>query len=104
MLTTKAKESASELLNKSAEKLFNFTKTNHPEKIVIDKTNNTEYAKVAVTVDGTWAKCGHQSKLGVTYVESVETGEVLDYSVKASFCHTWAEKRKELSVKEFEII
>ena len=44
-------------------------------------------AKVAVTVDGTWQKRGHSSKIGVVFVISVATGEILDYEVKSLICH-----------------
>ena len=44
-------------------------------------------ANVAVTVDGTWQKRGHSSKIGVVFVISVNTGEILDYSVKSLVCH-----------------
>lgn len=44
-------------------------------------------ANVAVTVDGTWQKIGHSSKIGVVFVISVDTGEILDYSVKSLVCH-----------------
>ena len=35
-------------------------------------------ACVSVTVDGTCQKRGHSSKLGVVFVISVDTGEILD--------------------------
>ena len=38
-------------------------------------------------VDGTWQKRGHTSKIGVVFVICVQTGEVLDYSVKCLVCH-----------------
>ncbi|CAH3044759.1 unnamed protein product, partial [Pocillopora meandrina] len=49
--------------------------------------NGTEVAKVAVTVDGTWQKRGHSSKIGVVFVISVATGEILDYEVKSLVCY-----------------
>ncbi|XP_065051289.1 uncharacterized protein LOC135680963 [Rhopilema esculentum] len=42
---------------------------------------------VAVTVDGTWQKRGHSSRVGVVFVISVRTGQVLDYVIKSLFCH-----------------
>ena len=100
LLAEKAREITDGMLAKSSKKLFDLTKKNHPEKIV--EHENKEYAKVAVSVDGTWMKRGHQSKLGVTFVQSVETGEVLDYSVKSLFCHTCVKKKKVLSGKAFD--
>ena len=38
--------------------------------------------------DSTWQKWGHSSKIGVVFVISVRTGEVLDYIVKTLVCHT----------------
>ena len=38
-------------------------------------------ANIAVSKDGTWQKRDHASKHGIIFVISVETGEVLDYSV-----------------------
>ena len=43
--------------------------------------------QAAVTVDGTWQKRGHSSKIGVVFVISVDTGEILDYSVKSLICN-----------------
>ena len=44
-------------------------------------------AKVAVTVDDTWQRLGNCSKIGVVFVISVITGEVIDYVVKSLVCH-----------------
>ena len=41
---------------------------------------------IAVSFDGTWAKRGHTSLFGVTFVISVDSGEVLDYEVLSKFC------------------
>ena len=40
----------------------------------------------SVTVDGTWQKRGHTSKIGVVFAISVDTGEILDYEIKSLFC------------------
>ncbi len=40
---------------------------------------NEKIAEVADTVDGTWQKRGHTSKIGVVFPMSVRTEEVLDY-------------------------
>ena len=65
--------------------------------------DNDKFAIVAVTVDGTWMKRGHQSKLGVVFVQSVRTGEVLDYVVKSLYCHKCTRQKNKLSKEEFEI-
>ena len=43
-------------------------------------------ANMAVSIDGTWQKRGHNSKTGVVFAISIITGEVLDCEVKALFC------------------
>lgn len=50
---------------------------------------------MAVTVDGTWQRRGHASKIGVVFVISVRTGEVLDYVVKSLMCHTCMKHKQE---------
>ena len=55
-----------------------------PENIVM--VNGQEVTKVAVTVDGTWQRRGHKSKIGVVFLISVDTGEILDAIVKSLFC------------------
>ena len=51
----------------------------------IEDDGTTVVANVSVTIDGTWQKRGHSSRIGVTFVISVDTGEVLDYCVKSCF-------------------
>ena len=41
---------------------------------------------VAVSFDGTWAKRGFTSLIGVVFVISVGTGEVLDYEILSKEC------------------
>ena len=50
-------------------------------------------ADVAVTVDGIWQKRGHTSKIGVIFIISVLTGEVLDFLVKSLVCHECVAKK-----------
>ena len=69
----------------AARRLFDVTKNQHPDSIEND--NGTDVAAVAVTVDGTWQKRGHSSKVGVVFVISVSTGEILDYEVKCLICY-----------------
>ena len=43
---------------------------------------------MAVSVDGSWQKrLGYNSLLGMVFLISVETGQVLDYCIKCLFCH-----------------
>ena len=100
LIAEKAIQIAKELLDRAAKSLFDITAKKNPENIVADSEGD-KFAKVAVTVDGTWMKRGHQSKLGVVFVQSVETGEVLDYAVKSLFCHMCSQNRKKKSPKDF---
>ena len=99
-LLHEAKIVCNKLLDKAADTLHQITSEKNPENMV--EYNNELYAKVGVSVDGTWMKRGHQSKLGVVFVQSVETGEVLDYTVKSLFCYTCAKFKTKLSPKKFE--
>ena len=83
-LSFKSMTAREKVLNEAANKLKRFTQTNNPEKIV--NINNKQVAKVVVTVDGTWQKCGHNSKFGVVFILPVDTSEVLDVIVKCLFC------------------
>ena len=78
---------------KNAENLMPDAATRLTEKVAAEKPNDLEevgdqkIANVSVTVDGTWQKRGHSSKIRVVFVISVDTGEILDYSVKSLVCH-----------------
>ena len=53
------------------------------------KADEDQILNVAVSVDGSWQKRhGFNSLLGMVFLISVETGQVLDYAVKSLFCHT----------------
>lgn len=71
-------------MNEVANNLKRFAEINNPENIV--NINNKHVAKVAVTVYGTWQKHGDNSKIGVVFILSVDTGEVIDIIVKCLFC------------------
>ena len=73
---------AEELMREAADRLREKVHRERPDDI-----DSNGVAEVAVTVDGTWQKRGHSSKIGVIFVISVDTGEILDYCVKSLFCH-----------------
>lgn len=75
---------AEEVMNGAAERLRSKVLKEDPDQI---EDGEDIIACVSVTVDGTWQKRGHSSKLGVVFVISVDTGEILDYEVKSLFCH-----------------
>ena len=72
------KEAASRLILKVCE--------DDPSSIELNESGEW-VANVAVTVDGTWQKRGHASKIGVVFDLSVDTGEVLDYELKSLVCN-----------------
>ena len=54
--------------------------------ILVSFSNSVEFIDIVrdfnCTADGTWQRWGHSSKIGVVFVISVRTGEVLDYKKK----------------------
>ena len=60
-----------------AEGLVKIVEEEEPTKIEVTKDGKI-VAKAAVTVDGTWQKRGHSSRVGVVFVIAVRTGQVLD--------------------------
>ena len=78
-------DNAETLMKDAAKRLVDKVAMESPDDIEDDGT--TVVANVSVTIDGTWQKRGHSSRIGVTFVISVDTGEVLDYYVKSLFCH-----------------
>ena len=64
---------ANSQMEDAAKRLFELVKKKQPENIVIE--NGVEIAEISVTVDGTWQKRGHSSKIGVVFVLFVLIGE-----------------------------
>ena len=71
-------------MNGAAERMRNKMLKEEPDQI---EDGGDIIACVPVTVDATWQKSGHSSKLGIVFVISVDTGEILDYEVRSLFCH-----------------
>ena len=69
-------ENAESLMRDATVRLVNITEKEDPGNIEINEDGG-KIAKVAVTVDGTWQRRGHSSKIGVVFVISARTGEVL---------------------------
>ena len=80
-----AVKNAENLMQESARRLIHKVATERPRDIA--EIDEQTVANVSVTVDGTWQKRGHSSKIGVVFVISIDTGEILDYSVKSLVCH-----------------
>ena len=79
-----AVENAEALMCEAAERLRNLVSNENADDMV--NIDGHAVAKVAVTVDGTWQKRGHSSKIGVIFAVAVRTGEILDYEVKSLLC------------------
>ena len=88
----KAKEKTELVLKEAANHLITITHEESPHDVHI-MDDGSVVCNVAVTVDGTWQKRGHNSKMGVVFVLSVRTGQVLDYEVKSLFCYECAHHR-----------
>ncbi|XP_068700909.1 uncharacterized protein [Montipora foliosa] len=75
---------AEKLMCEAAERLTQLASRENEESMV--DIDGHSIAKVAVSIDGTWQKRGHSSKIGVVFAVSVMTGEILDYEVKSLMC------------------
>ena len=88
----KSGETSAEIIMKeAADRLCKKIMEEGPGDCEVDEDGRI-FANVAVTVDGTWQKRGHSSKIGVVFVISVLTGEILDFEVKSLFCHACQQK------------
>ena len=87
-------------MKETADRLKQIILEEEPENIECDKDGNI-IAHVAVTVDGTWQKRGHSSKIGVVFVISVRTGKVLDYIVKSLVYHTCQNYKNKHKTEEY---
>jgi len=65
-----------------------------------DQTEENAVVDAAVSFDGTWAKRGFTSLIGVVFVISVDTGEVLDYHVLSKTCQKCSQKKAQLEGDE----
>ena len=62
-------------------------KENTESVTMLELADKSIVADVAVSVDGTWQKHGYGSRLGVVFILSIDTGEVVDYVIKCLACH-----------------
>ena len=72
-------------MKEAADRILNILKVEEPERVIVTE-DRQEIGEIPVTVDGTWQKRGHTSKIRVVFVLSVRSGEVLDYEVLSHFC------------------
>ena len=91
LLKKAAEASANRALSSSknaARKLILLMQKENPESVtMLELLDKKIVADVAVSVDGTWQKRGHSSRIGVVFILSIDTGEVLDYVIKSLVCH-----------------
>ena len=67
--------------------LFDCSQVKNDTDIENCKKDGGKAVPVGVTVDRTWQKrYGFNSLLGVVFIISVDTGEVLDYEIKCKHC------------------
>ena len=79
-------EETEKKMSEAATRLKNVVKNEEPEKVVL-WSDGGDVTCISVTVDGTWQKRGHTSKIGAVFLLSVRTGEVLDYQVLSHVCY-----------------
>ena len=77
---------ASSSMTRAAERLFMLTEKENADQIVALQ-DGRKLDNVAVSLDGTWQKRGHTSRIGVVFIISIDTGEVLDFVIKSLICH-----------------
>ena len=67
----------------AARKLILLMQKENPESVtmLLELPDKKIVADVAVSVDGTWQKRGHSSRIGVVFILLIDTGEVLDYDI-----------------------
>ena len=89
-------------MHKAALKLAAKILIEEPDRVEVDNIGNI-LCNGAVTVDGTWQRHGHCSKICVVFIISISTGEVLDYVVKSLFCHQCSFHQKNLQTNAYNL-
>ena len=83
-------------MKEAVERLKKVVLEEEPENIELSPAGGM-MAQVVVSLDETWQRRGHCSKIGVVFGISIRTGEVIDYIVKSLFPHTCSKKDKSTS-------
>ena len=83
-------EIAGESIDKACRNLISMCRSDDENNEIYHenyKSDAKNSVPVAVTIDGTWQmRYGFSSLLGVVFIISVDTGEVLDFEVKCKHC------------------
>ena len=81
------KTAVAEQLQKARNKVFS-----------LHRSDETDVAEIAVqSYDGTWSKRGYKANIGVGFVISVKTAEVLDFDFELKLCSECTSAKKDLS-------
>ena len=92
-LTTSYQKEAQESLCKAAQNLKDLIQMDNLE--VVNHGMPAQNVPVSVSVDGTWQKrYGYSSLLGVVFILSIDTGEVLDFEVQSKICFECKSREK----------
>ena len=62
----------------------------------LHRSDETDVAEIAVSYDGMWSKRGYTANIGVGFVISVKTGEVLDFQIELKLCSECTSAKKDL--------
>jgi hypothetical protein len=79
------KKAVVEQLQKARNKVFS-----------LHRSDETDVAEIAVSYDGMWSKRGYTANIGVGFVISVKTGEVLDFQFELKLCSECTSAKKDL--------
>ena len=89
VISSTAVDKAESAMKEEADRIIYLCVDEYPEDTFVND-NGVIGENVAVSIDGTWQKRGHNSKTGVVFAISIITGEVLDYEAKTLFCYECA--------------
>ena len=77
-------EIAEQTMKEAADRLVDIVKSETPD-VIENLPDGNIVTNVSVTVDCTWQQRGHGSNIGVIFLISVWTCEILDYIVKTYY-------------------
>ncbi|KAJ8051080.1 hypothetical protein HOLleu_04515 [Holothuria leucospilota] len=96
---TAAKEEVDQVLADARQRAKDCWKSNNQG----EQSEDVEVVDFPVSFDGTWSKRGFTANYGVGFVMSLDTGEVLDYSLKTKYCHQCASQKLPKESEEYKL-
>ena len=90
-LSATSTEVTKDLMNAAALRLRTMKNPKSPEAVT----------DIAVSIDGTWQCRGYTSKIGIVFIITIDTGEVLDYEIKCLYCQQCSTQKCKLSSEAF---